>query len=154
MISVEQFHLQDNSSLAYTAARLITSEVFGNRLSPEMYIKQAEDSTAYALLTKAGRFLGSAAVWHQQEPVYGTFVTELRTMAITPKEQGKGYGTALLKHVAIKAQEFRDDYIELLPKPESTGFYTKLGFEPSQYEDDFLTIDPSALIKRLAPPVA
>lgn len=150
MLSIEQFRVQDRSQIAYAVAELVASEVFRNRLTPTNYIDHADELIGYGLVNPLGRLVGGATVHLGVEIAYGSFVTDLRTIAITPRLRGTGYGKLLLHHIANEAAERGDDSIELLPLETSIGFYTKLGFEPSEDEEDMLTIAPAVLLANLA----
>lgn len=154
LATIEKFTMYSRSRVACGVAQLITTELFKDRLDADDFMRRNDDLIGYGLLNGAGDVLGGAAVSHHVEIEFGSFITDLRTIAINASFRGQGLGKSLMRRIAREAVNNQDERIELLALDESVGFYTRLGFTPTSYgfgdEEDLLVITPTELLINLS----
>ena len=107
---------------------LIASYSGDGTLLPRTLAEICENVRDFVVLEEDGRIIGCGALH-----LYGTHLAEIRSITVSPRTQGKGGGSKLMKALMAEAKRHRVDCICLFTRaPE---FFARQGFQMAQRED-------------------
>ncbi|ASJ08858.1 GNAT family acetyltransferase [Thermococcus siculi] len=91
-----------------------------------------------------GRIVGEAEIFLSEEPINGEpkRIAHLDVIEVHPDFRGRGVGRALIEYIE---QNFADraELLTTQPSDEAVGFYRKLGFDETPYENWLVEVETS-----------
>jgi amino-acid N-acetyltransferase len=97
-------------------------------LLPRTFAEICENVRDFVVLEEQGQIVGCGALH-----LYGSHLSEIRSITVHPSQQGTGGGRLLVKALFVQARKHRVSCIFLLTRiPE---FFARLGFSVVQRED-------------------
>jgi amino-acid N-acetyltransferase len=107
---------------------LITAYAGDGTLLPRTLAEICENVRDFVVLEDAGAIIGCGALH-----LYGPHLAEIRSITVSPTQQGKGGGGHLVKALLAEAKKHRVSCTCLFTRaPE---FFARLGFSTAQRED-------------------